>query len=91
MGSNLAVKVCYGFGSGNHIKLPGATPENDSARIVFVQDRNRSKQWLALISTDLSLSDEEVVQMYGKRWDIEVFFKTVKSYLKLTGKCYSRS
>lgn len=73
------------------IKLPGATPENDSARIVFVRDRNRSKQWLALISTDLSLSDEEVVQLYGKRWDIEVFFKTVKSYLKLTGECYSRS
>lgn len=69
------------------IELPEAVP----ARIVFVRDRNRSKQWLALITTDLSLSDEEVVQLYGKRWDIEVFFKTVKSYLKLTGECYSRS
>ena len=73
------------------VELPGAAPENASARIVFVRDRNRSKQWLALITTDLSLSDEEVVQMYGKRWEIEVFFKTVKSYLKLTGECYSRS
>ena len=73
------------------VELPGAAPENASARIVFVRDRNRSKQWLAIISTDLSLSDEEVVQMYGKRWDIEVFFKTVKSYLKLTEECYSRS
>lgn len=73
------------------IKLPGADAENSSARIVFVRDRNRSKQWLALITTDLSLSDEEVVQLYGKRWDIEVFFKTVKSYLKLTGECFSRS
>lgn len=48
------------------IKLPGATSENDSARIVFLRDRNRSKQWLALVSTDLSLLDEEVVQMYEK-------------------------
>ena len=30
-------------------------------------------------------------KMYGKRWDSEVFFKTVKSYLKLTEECYSRS
>lgn len=73
------------------IKLPGAEPENDSARIVFVRDRNRSKQWLALITTDLSLSDEEVVRLYGKRWNIEVLFKTAKSYLKLGGECYSRS
>jgi len=73
------------------VELPGAAPEKASARIVFVRDRNRSKQWLAIISTDLSLSDEEVVQMYGKRWGIEVFFKTVKSYLKLTEECYSRS
>jgi IS4 transposase len=40
---------------------------------------------------DVFILDEEVVQLYGKRWDIGVFFKTVKSYLKLTGECYSRS
>lgn len=66
-------------------------PETIPARIVFVRDLNRSQRWLAIITTDLSLSNEEVVQLYGKRWDIEVFFKTVKSYLKLTGECYSRS
>ena len=51
-------------------------------RIVFV--RNRQKRgWLALLSTDLELSPEEIVQTYGKRWDIEVFFKMAKHYLKL--------
>ena len=40
------------------------------ARILFVRDRNRSKKWLALISTDLELTDEEIIQIYGKRWTI---------------------
>jgi hypothetical protein len=38
---------------------------------------------LALLCTDLSLPDNEVVRIYGKRWDIEVFFKMAKHYLKL--------
>ncbi|MCT3477376.1 transposase, partial [Lactobacillus delbrueckii subsp. lactis] len=25
----------------------------------------------------------EIIRIYGKRWDIEVFFKTCKSFLKL--------
>lgn len=61
------------------------------AKIVFVRDRSRSRQWLALITTDVNLSDEEVVRLYGKRWDIEVFFKIVKSYLKLGKEFYGRS
>jgi Transposase DDE domain len=42
------------------------------AKIVFVRDRNRKRQWLALLSTDSTLSDEEIVRLYGRRWDIEV-------------------
>ncbi|OAT83667.1 IS4 family transposase [Desulfotomaculum copahuensis] len=52
------------------------------AKIVFVRDRNRSKKWLALLSTDISLSEQEIIRIYGKRWDIEVFFKMSKSFLK---------
>ncbi len=77
--------LALGWSDGNSL-IPLAFSLLSSAK-----ETNRSKQWLALISTDLSLSDEEVVQMYEKRWDIEVFFKTVKSYLKLTRECYSRS
>jgi len=55
------------------------------AKLVFVRRRNRKGgvKWLALLCTDLSLPDEEVARIYGKRWDIEVFFKMAKHYLKL--------
>jgi hypothetical protein len=29
--------------------------------------------------TDTALSDEEIVKVYGMRWDIETFFKCSKS------------
>lgn len=29
------------------------------------------------------LTEEEIIQLYAKRWNIEVFFKVCKSYLKL--------
>jgi len=61
------------------------------ARIVFIRDRNRSKKWLALLSTDLELTDEEIIRTYGKRWDIEVFFKTTKSFLNLAKEFQGRS
>lgn len=51
-------------------------------KIVFVRHR-RKRGWLALLSTDLTLSDAEIVRIYGKRWDIEVFFKMAKHYLNL--------
>jgi hypothetical protein len=60
------------------------------ARIVFVRDR-RSKKWLALLSTDTALSDEDVVTAYKRRWDIEVFFKVAKSFLNLAKECQGRS
>lgn len=54
-----------------------------SAKIVFVRDRHK-KDWLTLLCTDIELADEEIVRIYGKRWDIEVFFKMAKQHLKLT-------
>ncbi len=52
------------------------------AKLVFVRDK-RKKDWLALLSTDITLPNEDVVRIYGKRWDIEVFFKMAKQHLKL--------
>jgi len=60
------------------------------AKIVFVRDRS-SKKWLALLSTDTTLTAEEIIQLYGRRWDIEVFFKMAKSFLKLAKEFQSRS
>jgi len=53
-----------------------------AAKLVFVRDR-RKKDWLALLSTDTTLPDVDVVRIYGKRWDIEVFFKMAKQHLNL--------
>ena len=60
------------------------------AKIVFVRDRS-SKKWLALLSTDTTLTAEEIIKLYGRRWDIEVFFKMAKSFLNLAKEFQSRS
>jgi len=60
-------------------------------KIIFVRDRNRSKKWLAILSTNLELRDEEVIRIYGKRWEIECFFKVVKSHLQLAKEFQCRS
>ena len=60
------------------------------AKIVFVRDR-RSKSWLALLSTDTTLIAEEIITLYKRRWDIEVFFKMAKSFLQLANEFQSRS
>jgi hypothetical protein len=65
-------------------------PEFVEVKIVFVKDRH-SKNWLAVLSTNTTISDEEIIRIYGKRWDIEVFFKVVKSYLALAKEFQGRS
>lgn len=52
-------------------------------RLVYVRNKNKRSDYLVLVSTDLTLSEEEIIQTYGKRWNIEVFFKMCKSYLRL--------
>jgi len=57
-------------------------PNGKDARIIFVPcDKKRG--WLALLSTDTGLAEQEIIRLYGKRWDIEVFFKMCKQHLKL--------
>ncbi len=46
------------------VKLKG----EHRAKVVFVRDRSK-KDWLALLSTDIHLPDEDIVRIYGKRWD----------------------
>lgn len=44
-------------------------------RVVWVY---RKTQWVALFSTDLSLSVEQIIEYYGARWKIESGFKELK-------------
>lgn len=53
-------------------------------RLVFVRKKGSKKDYLVLISTDMNLTPEEIIQTYGKRWSIEVFFKVYKTYLRLS-------
>ena len=48
-------------------------------------------KWIALISTDVTLDEDEIIALYGKRWDIEPFHKVLKSTLKLTKEFQLRS
>ena len=64
---------------------------SNPAKLVFVRNRNKKKDYLAIISADITLDEDEIIRVYGKRWDIEVFFKICKSYLQLTKECRSLS
>lgn len=58
--------------------------------IVFVRHRSKKNEWLALLSTDLSLTAQDIIRIYRMRWDIEVF-KCAKSLLRLQNEFQGRS
>ena len=68
------------------------SPQEDiPVRILFVRSQQQPGEWVALLSTDLSLSAAEILTTYAKRWDIETFFKVAKSTLKLAREFEVRS
>jgi hypothetical protein len=64
---------------------------NIQVKVVFVRHRTKKNEWLAVLSTDCSLSEEEIIRIYGIRWDIETFFKCTKSLLRLQKEFQGRS
>lgn len=46
-------------------------------KVVYVRTRNKRKEYLCLISTGVNLHEDEIIRIYGKRWNIE-FFQSVK-------------
>ena len=71
--------------------LVGEGADAIPARIVCVRNNKKRKEWIAFISTNATLEPEEIIRIYGKRWQIEIFFKTCKSTLNLIGECHSLS
>ena len=57
--------------------------ERKDVTLTYVRNRNKKSEFLVILSTDTSLSAEEVVECFGHRWNIEVMFKTLKSHLRL--------
>ncbi len=84
----LVRKECGGgiFGS-----IVASTKEGIPVKIVFVRNRTNKGEWLAVLSTDLTILDKEIIRVYGNRWSIEVFFKSVKSFMKLGSEFQGRS
>jgi len=56
------------------------TKPGQKVKIVFVRHRHK-RDCLAIISTKTGLANEEVVRIYGKKWDIEGFPKIAKHHL----------
>jgi len=46
-----------------------------SVRVVWVY---RANQWIALVTTDLALTVEQIIEFYGARWKIEAGFREIK-------------
>lgn len=65
--------------------------ESIPAKVVYVRNKNKRNDYLCIISTDTTIDEDEIIQIYGKHWDIEVFFKVCKSYLRLSKECKSLS
>ena len=63
-------------------------PKTGDVRILFVSDG--TKEWQALLSTDLALDASEILRYYARRWAVEVFFKDAKQMLRM-GKEQSRT
>ena len=98
-GEQLSLKKIYGIcrkrrGRSKYllsVNVMVGKEEKIPARIVCVRNKKNKKDWIAFICTNPDLSEEEIIRIYGKRWQIEVFFKTCKSYLQLISECHSLS
>jgi len=51
-------------------------------KLVFVTNRRDKTNYLVLGTTNTNLHPEEIIQMYGRRWQIEGYFKVAKQYLQ---------
>lgn len=47
-----------------HTKMANGT----LIKVVFIQNRNKKSEWLAILSADCTLSEQEIVRIYGMRW-----------------------
>ena len=67
-----------------YIKVP-VWYDNRRVNLFFVKIGSGSK-WKAMITNDLKLGFNKLMEIYHIRWSIEVFFKDTKQYLQF-GKC----
>lgn len=56
--------------------------KGETVKLFYIKYRN-AKNWTLLLTTDLSLSFVQALELYQIRWGIEVLFKECKQYLRL--------
>ena len=52
-------------------------------KLVYVSKRGSRGKYLVLASTNCQLRPDQIIQLYGRRWQIETYFKAAKQYLAL--------
>ncbi len=52
-------------------------------KLVFVRNRNKRQDYLILFSTDVNLSEEELIQTYGKRWNMDALIMVLKKLVSM--------
>ena len=62
--------VCFDGARNIFGSLIVTTKTGIPVKIVFVRNRNKKSECLYILSTDISLSDAEIVRIYGNRWGI---------------------
>lgn len=62
-----------------------------NVKIVFIINRNKRSEYLAVLSTDVSLSDDEIIGLYARRFSIEANFYNMKHYFRLSKENQGRS
>ena len=85
-----SLKKCRGRASILASAMVQLETGGDLVKLVFVRNRNKKGDWLALICTEASLPEEDIIRLYGYRWNIEVLFKVTKHFLNLTGEIQTR-
>ncbi len=53
-----------------------------AVKLVFLPNRENTKEWICILSTDTEMAENEIIRQYGKRWNIEALFKRSKLCLK---------
>lgn len=66
------------------------TKRGITCKIVFIRNRNCKRDDLAILSTDISPDDCEIVRLYARRWLIETYFRAQKQYFKPGTETYAR-
>ncbi|MCP3928245.1 MAG: transposase, partial [Bacteroidetes bacterium] len=69
-----------------YIKIP-VTIDGIRINLFFVKI-GRCRTWKLLVTTDLKMNFQKLMNVYQIRWSIELFFREAKQYLNL-GKCKS--